>query len=57
MKYKKIKKVVPFCYLCNSEIFGEGSEMRPYHCKCGNYEYDKYKNEYNLVRKKKNSID
>uniref|UniRef100_A0A6H2A4T9 Uncharacterized protein n=2 Tax=viral metagenome TaxID=1070528 RepID=A0A6H2A4T9_9ZZZZ len=38
-KYKTIKQRVPYCDKCNSEIWGNGSIVTPYECKCGKYEY------------------
>lgn len=50
MKYKKIKKLVPYCEYCKSEIHGDGNMIRPYNCKCGLWEYDTKKNDYMLVK-------
>ena len=48
MNYKKIKKLVPFCEKCQSEIQGNGSVLLPYHCKCGKYKYDNLKKDFIL---------
>lgn len=51
MEYKKIKKLVPWCEKCQSEIIGNGSILTPYNCKCGEYKYDRDKNDYVLNNK------
>jgi hypothetical protein len=48
MKYKKIKKAVPYCDKCNHEIWGNGSVIIPHQCNCGIYEYDFKKKDYIL---------
>jgi len=50
MKYKTIKKLVPFCHTCQKEIRGNGSIITPYICKCGFWEFDEEKNDYILKR-------
>ena len=52
MQYKRVKKTVPWCEKCNSEIYGNGSMMIPYHCKCGEWQYDRSKSDYILSCKK-----
>ncbi len=47
MKYKTIKKSVPFCNKCNKEIRGNGSMVTPYWCDCGLWEWNG-KNDYEL---------
>jgi hypothetical protein len=47
MKYKTIKKTVPFCDKCNQEIKGNGSLATPYCCDCGLWEWNG-KNDYEL---------
>ena len=51
MNFKKIKKLVPFCEKCQSEILEKDSMRFPYYCKCGEYEYDYKKMDY-VLRKK-----
>ena len=48
MKYKTIKKLVPYCEICKSEVLGNGSMITPYHCKCGEWGFDDDKNDYIL---------
>lgn len=49
MKYKKVKKLVPWCDKCNKEILGNGSILTPYNCDCGDWEYDDEKRDYILI--------
>ena len=55
MKYKKIKKLVPFCEKCNREITGDGSILRPYNCNCGIWENENKKRDYIFKFKKLNN--
>ena len=48
MKYKSVKKLVPWCEACRMEITGNGSGVRPYECECGVYKYNRDKNDYVL---------
>jgi hypothetical protein len=48
MKFKKVKKLVPWCEKCKSEIMGNGSGLNPYRCKCGEWKYNRNKNDYVL---------
>jgi hypothetical protein len=48
MKYKIIKKSVPWCEKGNHEIRGNGSMVTPYWCDCGLWEYDHDANDYLL---------
>ena len=48
MKYKRVKKTVPWCYTCNQEIWGYGSEIISYQCKCGEWKFDSEEYEYKL---------
>lgn len=50
--YKKVKKIVPWCKRCNSEIYGNGSIITPYHCECGEWKYDSGENDYVLIYNK-----
>ncbi len=52
MKYKRIKKLVPFCESCQKEIQGNGSIATPYYCDCGLWEFNYIKNDYLLNEKK-----
>ena len=52
MKYKQIKKLVPYCEICNSEIKGNGSVISPYECQCGKYEWNEEKRDYILTKTK-----
>ena len=37
----KIKRVyVPCCPQCGERLSGNGSQVLPYRCKCGEWEYD-----------------
>lgn len=51
MKYKTIKKVVPFCEKCQEEIQGNGSLMLPYRCSCGVWVFDFKEGDYYLEDK------
>lgn len=46
MYYKKVKKLVPWCKSCNSEIQGNGSLVLPYKCICSNWEFNNDINDY-----------
>lgn len=54
-KYKTVKRKVPWCEICNHEIYGNGSIATPYFCKCGEYEFvyskDCVGGEYKLIKK------
>jgi hypothetical protein len=50
MKYKTVKKPVPWCETCKSEITGNGSVVLPYECKCGYYEWDDKEKDYIIKR-------
>jgi len=52
MKYKKIQKLVPYCFSCNTEVRGNGSLVFPYQCKCGEYKWDSEKLDYFLEKQK-----
>jgi len=51
MKYKRVRRVVPWCDKCQSEITGNGSIIFPYKCNCGEWVYDPEKNDYVLKNK------
>ena len=37
--YKTVKRKVPWCKTCDCEIYGDGSILNYYYCKCGKYEF------------------
>jgi len=47
-KSKTIKKSVYWCSDCNQEIVGNGSMINPYRCKCGEYEFKDFNEDYKL---------
>ena len=49
MQYKKIRKLTPYCSVCNKEIIGNGSAILPYRCDCGEYKFDSEKKDYILA--------
>ena len=51
MKYKKVKKLVPWCETCKKEIRGNGSELSHYRCDCGEWKFDTEKFDYILEKK------
>jgi hypothetical protein len=51
MKYKTVKKTVPWCYDCGYEILGNGSKFLPYQCECGEWKFDDNKSDYILIKK------
>lgn len=51
MKYKKVGKLVAWCFDCKQEITGSGSQLQPYNCKCGIWQYSGKTSEYELVIK------
>ena len=56
MKYKTVKKSVPWCDACNQEITGNGSINTPYECGCGEWKWEwdgQYQNSGAYVLQKK----
>ena len=51
-KYKAIRKRVPWCEECDSEIHGNGSIITPYHCTCSTFEFDLETNQYKIYDKR-----
>lgn len=50
--YKRISILAPHCEICGCRLEGNGSEMTPYSCPCGKWEWDKNivgKTEYKLI--------
>lgn len=45
---KTIKTLVKACSHCNEIIFGNGSVILPYQCKCGEWEWDSEEKDYKL---------
>jgi hypothetical protein len=50
-KYKTVRRRVPWCKECDCEIHGNGSIVSPYHCMCGEYEYNLETNSYEAIHK------
>ncbi len=46
MKYKTVKKLVPWCDKCGKEIRGDGSSINPLKCDCGKWKH--YKGKHRL---------
>lgn len=37
--YRRVKQVVPHCNVCGEQLRGNGSDVLPYRCGCGVWEY------------------
>ena len=49
-EYKTVKKAVPWCDKCDTEITGNGSSVLPYECDCGIWRYDREVDDYVLKK-------
>ncbi|HEC66396.1 MAG TPA: hypothetical protein ENI23_14005 [bacterium] len=38
--YKKVKVAMPHCNVCEEQLRGNGSLMRPHNCSCGEWKTD-----------------
>lgn len=38
-KYKKVKVLKPHCSICGEQLQGNGSDILPYNCSCGEWEW------------------
>lgn len=47
--YKTVKKAVAHCSECDTEMLGNGSEVMPYICLCGEWEFNKEESEYKVI--------
>ena len=48
--YKKIKKLVPCCPVCDVELMGNGSLLLPYECLCGKWQGNYKDLEYKILK-------
>lgn len=51
--YKSIKVPTAHCSICGERLFGNGSLLTPYQCKCGVWETKDWNNPSELTLKKK----
>jgi hypothetical protein len=52
--YKSVKMIMPSCPVCKSILGGNGSQLLPYYCKCGEWlakDFFDFKGEYEIVKK------
>lgn len=44
--YKKVKVPMKHCRRCGTQLSGNGSEINPYSCSCGTWNYDWLRREF-----------
>ena len=44
--YKRVKTLAEHCNVCGERLSGNNSQILPYECKCGTWEYDWEKAEF-----------
>lgn len=50
--YKKIPRWEPHCGECGEQLQGDNSQVLPFKCSCGVWQYDRDSREYKLIKVK-----
>jgi tRNA(Ile2) C34 agmatinyltransferase TiaS len=53
-EYRKVKVLKPHCPVCKQMLYGEGSMILPYKCKCGTWKWNFTTEEFTIIKEEEN---